>query len=86
MYLTAIHKTLHAFFGTLKMSSGTELEKTQKQTLTFDCDGLGVLQDGVGRSHLHRDGVHALAGEGVRDAAVQRYHRLQETKGAKGAE
>lgn len=55
-------------------------DTTRKQILTFDCDGFGILQYGVGCSHLDCNGVHSLSGEGVRDTPIQRDQRLQAQK------
>ncbi len=63
---------------------GKNLEAKKKFSL--HCDGLGVLQDGVGRGHLHGDSVHALPGEGVGDAAIQRYNGLQRKREGRGKE
>lgn len=58
----------------------------QDVLLTFDCDGLGVLQDGVCRGHLNRHGVHSLGGEGVRDATVKGHQRLEAIQNSFGSD
>lgn len=48
-----------------------------KQALTFDCYGLGILQYGVGCSHLYCDCMHSLHGEGIWDTPIQCYNWLK---------